>query len=331
MAWSFARKKKDMPDGLWMRCDECGKTVYRKDVEAALRVCPECGFHFSLSSAERIDMLLDPDSFTELFTELAPQDPLQFVDREAYTDRLKRYGEATGLKDAMVVGTGRLDGWAVALGVLDTRFMMGSLGSVMGEKIYRLAELAVNRSIPMILVCGSGGARMQEGVVALMQMAKTSAAIALCQEAGVATISLLTNPTTGGTTASFATETDVIVAEPGALIGFTGPRVIEETIKEKLPDGFQRSEFMLEHGLIDTIVARAELRKELARLIEYLQAEGGPPRQVPETEGPASAETGGVIGTSDQAEADDAEAAPSSETNNPPDADAGGSPEPTEP
>jgi acetyl-CoA carboxylase carboxyl transferase subunit beta len=278
MAWSLSRKKKDMPDGLWMRCDECGKTVYKEDVDKSQRVCPECGFHFPLSAPERIRMLLDPWSFEELFAELAPTDPLDFEDRQPYKDRLARYKYATGLQDAIVVGTGTLDGWAIAVGVLDTRFMMGSLGSVMGEKIYRIAEIAAGHKTPLLLVCGSGGARMQEGVVSLMQMVKTSAAAALLQEAGVAFITLLTNPTTGGTTASFATEADVILAEPGALIGFTGPRVIEETIKQKLPAGFQRSEFMLEHGLVDAVVSREELRRTLSDLIGFLQADGAPPR-----------------------------------------------------
>jgi acetyl-CoA carboxylase carboxyl transferase subunit beta len=299
MAWHFSRKKKDMPDGLWMRCDECGKTVYKKDVEASLYVCPECGFHFPIDSRQRIDMTLDPSSFEETSAELAPEDPLGFVDRESYTDRLKRYGDATGLRDAIITGTGSVEGWQVTFGVLDTRFMMGSLGSVMGEKIYRLAELAVARRIPLILVCGSGGARMQEGVVALMQMVKTSAAFAACQEAGVATVTLLTNPTTGGTTASFATEADVILAEPGALIGFTGPRVIEETIKQKLPENFQRSEFMLEHGLVDAVVPRSELRHTLAELIGYMQADGAPPREEPpegEREEADDEPGGGVIG-----------------------------------
>jgi acetyl-CoA carboxylase carboxyl transferase subunit beta len=296
MAWSLSRKKKDMPDGLWMRCDECGKTVYREDVEKSQRVCPECGFHFPLSAPERIRMLLDPWSFEELFAELAPTDPLEFKDREPYSDRLARYRDRTGLQDAIVVGTGTLDGWAVALGVLDTRFMMGSLGSVMGEKIYRLAEVAAEQKVPMILVCGSGGARMQEGVVSLMQMVKTSAAAALLQEAGVAFITLLTNPTTGGTTASFATEADVILAEPGALIGFTGPRVIEETIKQKLPAGFQRSEFMLAHGLVDAVVSRADLRETLSRLIGFLQADGAPPRAEVEAKPEDASAGGGVIG-----------------------------------
>ena len=281
MAWHFGRKKKDMPDGLWLRCDRCGRTVYKKDVEDHLRVCPECGFHFPLDSAERIASTLDAGSFSELFANLAPQDPLNFVDRESYKDRLKRYSEATGLLDAIVVGTGTIDGWRVAFGVLDTRFMMGSLGSVMGEKIYRLAEVAAKERIPMILVCGSGGARMQEGVVSLMQMVKTSGGVALLQDAGVAFITLLTDPTTGGTTASFATEADVILAEPGALIGFTGPRVIEETIKQKLPEGFQSSEFMLEHGLVDLVVSRAEIRKVLVQIVQYLAAEGAPPRVEP--------------------------------------------------
>ncbi len=297
MAWHFSRKKKDMPDGLWMRCDECGGTVYKKDVENSLRVCPDCRFHFPLDSAQRIAVTLDPWSFEELFADLEPEDPLGFVDREAYKDRLSRYSEQTGMKDAIIVGTGTVEGWRVAFGVLDTRFMMGSMGSVMGEKIYRLAEAAVRERIPMILFCGSGGARMQEGLVALMQMVKTSAGIALCQEAGVSTMAVLTNPTTGGTTASFATETDVIIAEPGALIGFTGPRVIEETIKQKLPDGFQKSEFMLEHGLVDMVVPRSKMREVLSELVGYLQADGAPPRE--EQPEPDEPETPGgeVIGS----------------------------------
>ncbi|MFO7897562.1 MAG: acetyl-CoA carboxylase, carboxyltransferase subunit beta [Planctomycetota bacterium] len=279
MAWHFGRRKKDMPDGLWMRCDSCGKTVYKKDVESSLRVCPECGFHFPLDSSQRVAMTLDPWSFEELFADIEPADPLGFVDRESYVDRLKRYRESTGLKDAIVVGTGTVEGWRVAFGVMETGFMMGSLGSVMGEKICRLAEVAVRQRIPMILVCGSGGARMQEGAVALMQMAKTSAAVARLRESGVAFVTLLTNPTTGGTTASFATEADVIIAEPQALIGFTGPRVIEETIKQKLPEGFQKSEFMEEHGLVDMVIARSEIRGTLGRLLGYLQADGAPPRE----------------------------------------------------
>ncbi len=304
MAWHFGRKKKDMPDGLWMRCDECGKTVFKKEVESLLRVCPECGFHFAIDSSQRIATTLDPWSFKELFSELTPQDPLGFVDRESYKDRLKRYSEETGLKDAIVVGTGAIEGWRVALGVLDTRFMMGSLGSVMGEKICRLAELAVAECIPMILVCGSGGARMQEGAVAVMQMVKTSTAMALCQDAGVGTITVLTDPTMGGTSASFATQADVIMAEPGALIGFTGPRVIEETIKQKLPAGFQRSEFMLEHGLVEMIVPRSKMREVLARLVEYLQAPGAPPRGERPKADESKENSGGVIQSPAQATAE---------------------------
>jgi acetyl-CoA carboxylase carboxyl transferase subunit beta len=300
MAWHFSRKKKDMPDGLWMRCDECGQTVYKEDVEKLLNVCPQCKFHFRLNSKERIKLTLDPWSFNELYADIGATDPLHFVDREPYRDRLKRYTESTGLKDAMVVGTGSIHGLHVAFGVLDTSFMMGSLGSVMGEKIYRLAEVAVKERIPMILVCGSGGARMQEGVVSLMQMIKTSAAIALCQDHGVGTIAVLTNPTTGGTTASFATETDVIIAEPGALIGFTGPRVIEETIKQKLPEGFQRSEFMMQHGLVDMVVPRSDLRGVLARLAEYLAAEGAPPREVQPEDEDTQQVSGGEIIRDDQ-------------------------------
>ena len=257
MAWHLSRKKKDMPDGLWMRCDECGATVYKKDVENSLRVCPDCGFHFPLDSGQRIAMTLDPWSFEELFTELTPQDPLGFVDREAYKDRLQRYGEQTGLKDAMVAGTGSIGGWRVAFGVLDTRFMMGSLGSVMGEKIYRLAEVATSEHIPMILVVGSGGARMQEGLVALMQMVKTSAAVALCQEAGVATIALLTNPTTGGTTASFATETDIIIAVlPENPLGLTS---LQDLTREGLKLGVANARQSALGALTERLLNRAGL------------------------------------------------------------------------
>ena len=302
MAWHFGRRKKDIPDGLWMRCDSCGKTVYRKDVKNALQVCPQCGFHFSLNCKQRVEQTLDPSSFEERFPEIRPSDPLGFVDREAYTDRLKRYRDSTGLNDAIVVGTGRIEGWPVAFGVMETGFMMGSLGSVVGEKIYRLAQVAVAERLPMILVCASGGARMQEGVVALMQMAKTSAAVALLRDNGIPFITVLTNPTTGGTTASFATEADVIIAEPHALIGFTGPRVIEETINQKLPEGFQKSEFMQEHGLVDMVVSRAEMRKTFGRLLEYLRVEGAPPRQEP-PESDEEQQTGGsVIGASDEPE-----------------------------
>jgi len=298
MAWHFSRKKKDMPDGLWMRCDECGATVYKKDVENSLRVCPDCGFHFPLDSAQRIAMTLDPWSFEELFADVAPEDFLEFVDREPYKDRLARYTEQTGLKDSIIIGTGTIDGWRVAVGVLDTRFMLGTLGSVMGEKIYRLAETAAEQRIPMILVCGSGGARMQEGTTAVMQMVKTSAAVACCQEAGVAVITLLADPTYGGTTASFATQGDVIIAEPGARIGFTGGRVIEETIKQKLPDGFQKSEFMLEHGLLDMVVPRSKIRETLSELVGYMQAEDAPPREnkKPEDKEPEKPSGSEVIG-----------------------------------
>lgn len=278
MAWRLGRKKKkDMPD-LWMRCDKCEKTIYKQDVEEGLHVCPECGFHFPLDSKKRIQYTIDPNTFEEINIDITPTDPLGFVDREPYVERLKRYQKATGMKDSMVTGTGRIGGWKVAFGVLDTTFMMGSLGSVMGEKICRLAEIAIKEKIPLIIVCGSGGARMQEGVIALMQMVKTSGAFAECQDAGVGTITILTDPTTGGTTASFATEADVMIAEPGALIGFTGPRVIEETIKQKLPEGFQSSEFMMDHGLVDMVVPRNKMRETLTTLLEYMQAPGAPAR-----------------------------------------------------
>jgi len=259
-----------MPDGLWIRCEDCTRMVYKKEVEEAFHVCPKCNFHFRISARERLRILLDPDSFEEYFADLAPGDPLEFVDREAYTERIKRYQAKTNMKDAIITGRGTIDGLPLLVGVTDYFFMAGCMGSVLGEKVTRMAEKAIETQLPLVIIAASGGgARMQEGIFSLMQMAKTSAAIAKMHEAGVLYITVLTDPTMAGAMASFASLGDVVIAEPKALIGFTGPQVIKETIGGTLPDGFQRAEFALEHGLIDMIVERKELRRTLKKIIEY--------------------------------------------------------------
>jgi len=264
-----------MPDGLWTRCNHCNSIVYRKEVEEGLNVCPKCNFHFSISAWDRIEITVDENSFEEYDAALSPADPLEFVDREAYPARLKRYQEKTGLRDAIISGRGTIEGIPVLLGVTDFHFMAGSMGSVIGEKICRLTEEGIRTGLPLILISASGGgARMQEGIISLMQMAKTGAAVARYRRAGGLYISVLTNPTMAGVMASFAALGDIVLAEPMALIGFTGSRVIEETIKEKMPPEFQRSEFALKHGLIDKIVPRKEMKATLAQLIRYCIAEG---------------------------------------------------------
>lgn len=264
------RPKRGVPAGLWLRCPGCGATVFRKDVEKLLGVCPECDYHWYVSARERIRQLLDEGTFEEWFADLEPCDPIEFVDKMPYRERLRREQERTGLRDAAVVGTGMIRARRVAIGVTDSAFMMGSMGSVVGEKLTRLIERAQEEQLPLIIVSGSGGgARMQEGVFSLMQMAKVSAALARFDAAGGLYISVLTNPTMGGVAASFASLGDVVIAEPKALIGFAGPRTIMATIRIELPKGFQTSEFLLEHGFIDRIVRRPELKSELARIIDY--------------------------------------------------------------
>tara|TARA_B100001013_G_scaffold341338_1_gene265723 strand:+ start:308 stop:1159 length:852 start_codon:yes stop_codon:yes gene_type:complete len=275
MSWKDWKKKltlgpkKEMPDGLFVTCEGCLKMIYKKHKEEAMEVCPECDYHFQLPSWRRLDLILDDDSFEELHEDVSPTDPLQFVDREPYIDRLRRSQEKTGMKDAVIVGTGRIGGQNVCIGLMDFSFMGGSMGSVVGEKITRIAEHALETGHPLIVISASGGARMQEGVLSLMQMAKTSCSLSRLSEAGILYISILTHPTTAGVLASFAGLGDIIVAEPKALIGFTGPRVIKETIKQDLPSGFQRSEFLLEHGLIDMIVHRKDLNERLTQLVSY--------------------------------------------------------------
>ncbi|MDD4879741.1 MAG: acetyl-CoA carboxylase, carboxyltransferase subunit beta [Candidatus Omnitrophica bacterium] len=264
-------KKKDIPEGLWTKCEECGEIIYNKALEENMKVCPRCSYHFVLTAQERITMLLDAGSFEERDAGLRSMDPLQFKGPRTYEEKLKQDAADTGLSEACTSGRGMIEGKRVIFVVTDSRFIMGSMGSVVGEKIARATELATNLRLPLVIVSGSGGgARMYEGLFSLMQMAKTSAAIAKLHEAGVPYISVLTNPTMAGVMASFASLGDIIMAEPKALIGFTGPRVIEQTIRQKLPPGFQRSEFLLEHGLLDMIIHRKNLKSGIAQVIDYL-------------------------------------------------------------
>jgi acetyl-CoA carboxylase carboxyl transferase subunit beta len=258
-----------IPAGLWLRCPSCTKMLFRKSVEENMNVCPECSHHFRVSARERVRQLLDENSFEEMFADLMPMDPLGFSDKKTYAERLAAEQLKTGQKDALVAGKGFIKGRPVMLAVMDPTFMMGSMGSVVGEKITRAIEHATDEKIPVIVVNCSGGARMQESTLSLMQMAKTSAALARLDDAGGLFISVLTDPTTGGVTASFAMLGDFIIAEPKALIGFAGPRTIWNTIRVELPEGFQRSEFLREKGFVDFVVDRKELRSEIARLIDY--------------------------------------------------------------
>lgn len=264
-------KKKEMPEGLWTKCEDCASPIYNKTLEENLKVCPKCGCHFVLTAWERIKLLIDEGTFQEYDVDLASSDPLGFKGPKTYLDKLKSDQAATGLKEAVVTGEGKINGKNTIIAVTDSRFIMGSMGSVVGEKITRAIEKATDKRFTIIIVSGSGGgARMYEGMFSLMQMAKTSGALSLHNKAGLLYLSVLTNPTMAGIMASFAGLGDLIIAEPRALIGFTGPRVIEQTVRQKLPSGFQRSEFMLEHGLIDMIVQRKNLKKTLRELIEYL-------------------------------------------------------------
>ncbi len=265
-------RKKSMPEGLWTKCEDCGEIIYNKALEENFRVCPKCQYHFVLSAQQRIKLILDDNTFKPFVDGLRSLDPLKFKGpKGSYPEKLKEDQAITSLDEAALCGSGSLEGQKVILGVTDSRFMMGSMGSVVGEKITRAVETATKDQLPIIIVSGSGGgARMQEGMLSLMQMAKTSAALARHEEAGLPFISVLTNPTMAGVMASFASLGDVIVAEPKALIGFTGPRVIEQTIHQRLPQGFQRSEFLLEHGLIDMVVHRKSLKDTLSNLLGYL-------------------------------------------------------------
>jgi acetyl-CoA carboxylase carboxyl transferase subunit beta len=270
LATTRQRKKRDVPDGLWTRCPDCENMLFRKSVAENLDMCPECGHHFRLDGLARIHQLADPGSFEELFGEIHPADPLEFHwQSKSYAERTRAEQEKTGSTEAFRAGVAYIKGRRVALGVMDGSWLMGSMGCVVGEKLARLIEHATENDLPLLVVCISGGARMHEGALSLMQMAKTSAALARYDAAGGFYIALLTDPTTGGTTASFAMLGDVILAEPGATIGFAGQRVIANTIQAELPEGFQTAEFLLEKGFIDRIVPRDELRSEIARLIDY--------------------------------------------------------------
>jgi acetyl-CoA carboxylase carboxyl transferase subunit beta len=259
-----------VPEGLWQQCPGCQATIYTKQTEQRLNVCPECDYHLYVAAPQRIRQVLDDGTFEEWFAELLPTDPLNFADKKPYAERLKAEQKRTGLRDAALVGTGMIRARRVAFGVTDSAFIMGSMGSVVGEKLTRLIERATEDGLPLIIVSGSGGgARMHEGILSLMQMAKVSAALARYHDRGGLFISVLTNPTMGGVAASFAALGDLVFAEPKALIGFAGPRTIKATIRIELPKGFQTSEFLLEHGFIDRIVHRGDLKTEIARAIDY--------------------------------------------------------------
>lgn len=258
-----------VPEGLWLRCPSCGGMIYRKQMEANAHVCPECDHHYRISARERVRQLCDDGSFEPMFTGLITTDPLRFHDLKPYTERLRGEQKKTGEREGVQTGTAFIKGRAVTLCCLDLTFFMGTLSSVVGEKITRTIEYATENDLPLIIVSCSGGARMQESGLSLMQMAKTSAALARFDDADGLFISVLTDPTTGGVTASFAMLGDVIFAEPKALIGFAGPRVIKQTIRQDLPEGFQRAEFLLERGMVDRVVSRRDLRNEIARVIDY--------------------------------------------------------------
>ena len=264
-------RKKEIPGDLWMKCPDCKGMIFKKEVEERKKVCTECQYHFTITPQERLDLMVDPGTFQELWAGLQSVDALHFEGDVSYKKKLAAAEKETGQKDACVVGTGKIADREAVVGMTDSRFMMGSMGSVLGEKVTRAFELGTEKKLPVVFVSGSGGgARMFEGCLSLMQMAKTAAAIARHSDAGGLFISILTNPTMGGVMASFAALGDVILAEPKALIGFAGPRVIEQTIKQELPKGFQTSEFLLQHGFIDMIVDRRKMKDELSRLLTYL-------------------------------------------------------------
>lgn len=278
---SQQQQEREIADGLWTKCEACGVVAYTKDLRANQMVCLECEHHIRIFGEERIRQLIDGNTWMPWDDELRPTDPLKFRDRKSYSDRLRETQEKTKLIDAVATGTGLLEGLPVALGVMDFRFMGGSMGSVVGEKLTRMIERGTNAGLPVIIVCASGGARMQEGMLSLMQMAKISGALERHREARLLYIPVLTHPTTGGVTASFAMLGDMILAEPKATIGFAGRRVIEQTIREKLPEDFQTSEYLLQHGFVDAIVSRTQLKKTLAQLIRLHQPYAPAPHVVP--------------------------------------------------
>jgi acetyl-CoA carboxylase carboxyl transferase subunit beta len=265
-------EKKVRTEGLWVKCEHCRQIIWKKDLEENLNVCPKCDKHFRIDARTRLAQLLDSEDYEVFDSELVSTDPLKFVDLKAYSSRLKQAQADTGLKDAIINARGKLSGRTVIVSAMEYAFIGGSMGAVVGEEITRAIEQATELKIPIIIVSASGGARMMEGVISLMQLAKISAALARLDEARVPYISVMTDPTTGGVTASFAMLGDLNIAEPGALIGFAGPRVIEQTIRQKLPQGFQRSEFLLEHGMLDAVVPRKQLKPYIARALDFMAA-----------------------------------------------------------
>ena len=265
-------KSSRVPEGLWVKCSGCAQAIYNKDLAANVNVCPKCGHHFRMNAAERLRLLFDDQTWTEYDKDLVSTDPLQFHDTKPYRTRLEASVEATGLKDAIIIASGRIEGIETMVGSMEYGFIGGSMGVVVGEKITRAIERAIERRCPVVVVCCSGGARMMEGALSLMQMAKISGALARLDRARLPYVSVLTDPTTGGVTASYAMLGDLNIAEPKALIGFAGPRVIEQTIRQKLPEGFQRSEFLLDKGMIDLIVDRREMKSVIARALRFMGA-----------------------------------------------------------
>ena len=264
------QRKKELPDGLWVKCDSCGEIIYRKELDKELWVCSKCDHHFRIRSKDYINLIVDDGEVEEYDTGLAASDPLEFKDSKRYPDRIKASQKKINLKDAIVAGIARIDGREVSFAVMDFGFIGGSMGSVVGEKVARAIERSLEKRIPLVIVSCSGGARMQEGILSLMQMAKTSALLAKLYDQNIPYISVLTNPTTAGVMASYASLGDVIIAEPKALLGFAGPRVIQQTIKQDLPPGFQSSEFFLEHGFLDIISHRKDLKKNISLILRYL-------------------------------------------------------------
>jgi len=265
--------KREVPDGLWQKCEGCGEIVYHKELERNLWTCNRCAYHFPIDSQRYRDLLVDDGSFVELLSGIESVDPLGFVDSKRYPDRIEAAKKKTGLNEAVYTGSGRVGGHLVMLAFLEFGFLGGSMGSVMGEKIARLTRMAIEERVPIISMSSTGGARMQEGILSLMQMAKTSAMLAKHHEEGLLHIAIQAHPTTGGVTASFASLGDVIIAEPGALIGFAGPRVIQQTIKQDLPKGFQRAEFLLTHGMVDIVVHRKDMKKTISRILDFLASD----------------------------------------------------------
>jgi acetyl-CoA carboxylase carboxyl transferase subunit beta len=267
----YTRERLDIPGNLWVKCYKCNQAIFNKDLDANLKVCPKCGYHFKLSAAERIKQIAENSSFVEIDPSLTSKNFLNFTDVKSYTKRIEESILKTGLNDAIVTGLAKIGAHDVALGMMDFSFMGGSVGSVVGEKVARLIERAVENKLPVLIFSSSGGMRMQESIMSLMQMAKTASALGRLRENGRPFISVMTDPTTGGTTASYAMLGDINIAEPGALIGFAGPRVIEQTIRQKLPPGFQRAEYLLEHGMVDVVCERKKLKETLIKILNFFK------------------------------------------------------------